>query len=99
MECGSIDASDIEVAVSSGEVTLTGSVQDRDTKREAEDMAEGVLGVTNVQNNLRVKKDDGKSEGRSSKASSTSTMGSSTTGSSTTGSSTGYSSPQSTTRR
>lgn len=50
-----VDASDIEVAVSEREVTLTGSVRSRDEKRRAEDIAEAVSGVTHVQNNLRVK--------------------------------------------
>ncbi len=49
-----IDASEIEVSVSSGVVTLGGSVQDRQMKRLAEDVSELVLGVRDVQNNLRV---------------------------------------------
>ncbi|WP_207632888.1 BON domain-containing protein [Foetidibacter luteolus] len=51
---GSIDASDIEVQVNGAEVILTGSVEDRNAKRRAEDVAESVSGVTNVQNQLRV---------------------------------------------
>jgi len=54
-----IDASDIEVAVSGGEVTLTGMVPDRNTKRRAEDVAESVSGVSHVQNNLRVRTQSG----------------------------------------
>jgi len=50
-----IDASDIEVMVSNTEVTLTGTVPTRNDKRRAEDIAEGVSGVTNVENRLRVK--------------------------------------------
>jgi osmotically-inducible protein OsmY len=49
-----LDASDIEVAVSETIVTLTGSVSTRADKRRAEDIAEGVSGVTNVENRLRV---------------------------------------------
>jgi osmotically-inducible protein OsmY len=49
-----IDASDIEVAVSSCEVTLSGTVDSRAAKRFAEDIAEDVSGVRHVQNNLRV---------------------------------------------
>ena len=52
---GYLDATEIEVAVSSGEVTLTGTVQTRRDKRRAEDIAESVSGVTNVENRLRVK--------------------------------------------
>ncbi len=48
-----IDASEIEVSVSAGEVQLTGTVDDRWTKRRAEDCAESVSGVRHVQNNLR----------------------------------------------
>ncbi|MDP2355851.1 MAG: BON domain-containing protein [Beijerinckiaceae bacterium] len=50
-----VDASDIEVAVSEREVTLSGTVSTRDEKRRAEDIAEAVSGVSHVQNNLRVK--------------------------------------------
>lgn len=50
-----IDASDIEVSVSSREVTLAGVVDDRFAKRHAEDIAESVSGVSHVQNNLRVR--------------------------------------------
>jgi osmotically-inducible protein OsmY len=49
-----LDASDIEVSVVSGEVVLTGTVDSRYSKRLAEDIAESVTGVSNVQNNLRV---------------------------------------------
>ncbi|TPE51635.1 BON domain-containing protein [Amaricoccus solimangrovi] len=50
-----LDAREIEVSVSGGEVTLQGSIGERFEKRRAEDIAEDVLGVTHVQNNLRVK--------------------------------------------
>jgi osmotically-inducible protein OsmY len=53
-----LDASDIEVTVSGGEVTLNGFVTDRQDKRRAEDLADAVSGVSNVQNNLRVKPRD-----------------------------------------
>jgi osmotically-inducible protein OsmY len=49
-----VDASDIEVSVGGGEVTLGGAVDSRDARRRAEIIAEGVSGVTHVQNNLRV---------------------------------------------
>jgi CBS domain-containing protein len=49
-----IDASEIEVAVQNREVTLTGTVRDRNEKRRAEDIAESVTGVSHVQNNLRI---------------------------------------------
>jgi hypothetical protein len=49
-----VDASNIEVAVANGEITLSGTVDSRQAKRRAEDCAESVSGVRNVQNNLRV---------------------------------------------
>jgi len=49
-----IDASEIEVVVSIGEVTLNGTVISREEKRRAEDLAENVSGVRHVQNNLRM---------------------------------------------
>jgi hypothetical protein len=49
-----IDATEIEVAVESGEVILRGMVDDRWAKRMAEDAVEGVSGVKDVRNELRV---------------------------------------------
>lgn len=48
-----VDASEIEVSVEGGEVTLSGTVEDRRSKRRAEDCADAVSGVRHVQNNLR----------------------------------------------
>lgn len=50
-----IDASQIHVTVKDGEVTLTGTVDDRNTKREAEDCVSSVTGVRDVQIQLKVK--------------------------------------------
>src|SRR5690606_17469207 len=50
-----VDASDVEVRVDKGEVTLTGTVADRDEKRRAEQCIEDVSGVRHVQNNLRLR--------------------------------------------
>jgi len=49
-----LDASNIEVSVSGGEVTLSGNVANRQDKRRAEDIVDDVSGVSHVQNNLRV---------------------------------------------
>lgn len=49
-----IDASDIEVTVTDGEVILTGFVADRFQKRRAADIADDVYGVTNVENRIKV---------------------------------------------
>jgi hypothetical protein len=48
-----VDATEIEIAVSEGEVTLTGFVSDRQAKRRAEDVAEQASGVKEVHNQLR----------------------------------------------
>jgi osmotically-inducible protein OsmY len=56
-----IDASDVEVSVSNGEVVLNGKVADRHDKRRAEDIAEGVSGVRNVENRIRVLREVGES--------------------------------------
>ncbi len=49
-----VDASEIEIEVRQGEVILKGSVDDRHAKRMAEDIAENVSGVRDVQNQIRV---------------------------------------------
>lgn len=53
-DCGELDASDIEVRVSNAEVTLQGSVHDRQDKRLAEDLADQISGVREVHNQIRV---------------------------------------------
>lgn len=54
MEDPHLDASNIEVAVKDGEVTLSGTVGSRAARRHAETLAESTGGVKHVQNNLRV---------------------------------------------
>jgi osmotically-inducible protein OsmY len=49
-----LDASEIEVEVTDGEVMLSGSVTSRAQKRRAEDVAENISGVRDVTNYLRV---------------------------------------------
>jgi osmotically-inducible protein OsmY len=49
-----LDASEIDVKVQNGEVTLTGTVDSRQDKRMAEDAAESCSGVRDVHNQLRV---------------------------------------------
>ncbi len=53
-----IDASDVEVHVKGGEVTLAGSVRTRDEKRYTEDLIERITGVREVNNNLKVRPAD-----------------------------------------
>jgi len=50
-----VDATNIQVNVQGGEVTLEGTVSDRNQKRMAEEVAEQIQGVNDVQNRLRVK--------------------------------------------
>ncbi|MGE0045600.1 MAG: BON domain-containing protein [Hyphomonadaceae bacterium] len=54
-----VDATNIDVKVAQGEVTLAGTVEDRWEKRCAEDCAESVAGVRHVQNNIRVQSANG----------------------------------------
>lgn len=53
---GGLDATEIEVRVDGGEVTLEGMVEDRRTKRLAEDVSETVRGVEDVHNRLRLER-------------------------------------------
>jgi len=55
---GDIDASEIEVKVDSGIVTLSGTVEDRETRRAAEMAIENLGGVEDVRNELRLKKNE-----------------------------------------
>lgn len=51
---GAIDATDIDVKVENGEVTLEGTVADRRAKRLAEAVADSVRGVEDIHNRLRL---------------------------------------------
>ncbi|HYH20130.1 MAG TPA: BON domain-containing protein [Azospirillum sp.] len=73
-----VDASDIDVAVSGCEVTLTGTVDSRMARRRAEDIVEAVSGVTHVQNNLRVRQQAGVTAGAQGMANLGSSPGGST---------------------
>ena len=53
-----VDATDIEVIVRDGEVTLAGTVDGRVVKRAAEDCVEHIRGVKDVHNHLRVRRPD-----------------------------------------
>lgn len=57
-----VDASEVEVNVRDGEVTLSGTVEDRRMKRLAEDCAESVSGVNEVRNEIRVQSQRSTSE-------------------------------------
>jgi hypothetical protein len=49
-----LDASNIDLKVENGELTLSGSVDNRQSKHRAEQLVEDIPGVHHVQNNLRV---------------------------------------------
>jgi len=85
-----LDASDVEVSVSNTEVTLTGTVNNRNDKRRAEDLAERVSGVSNVENRLRVRQTGGTYTGSSTGtgAGATSSTGTTLESTGTTGTST-----------
>jgi osmotically-inducible protein OsmY len=51
-----VDASEIDIKVDGSEVILSGTVHSREEKRRAEDLAESISGVSNVQNQLRVER-------------------------------------------
>jgi hypothetical protein len=59
MHLGQVDATGIDVNVEQGEVTLKGTVRDRWQKRMAEDAAEMVWGVKDVNNKLKTEGNSG----------------------------------------
>ena len=69
-EDGQIDASDISVEVSNCEVTLSGSVPDRQTKFRAEELVERCGAVKDIRNELRVERLAGAQQGSQDSASS-----------------------------
>lgn len=73
LEDADIDASEIDVKVREGEVTLEGSVKDRWSKREAEDVVCGVRGVKDCHNQLRLEQRSQPSIGRGNGRTSAST--------------------------
>jgi hypothetical protein len=60
---GEVDASEIEVTAEDGVIRLRGTVQDRKTKRRAEECVESVYGARDVMNELRVAS-QGQSQGQ-----------------------------------
>lgn len=74
-EADDIDASEISVTVKDGVVQLTGSVEERWTKHQAEDIADGCSGVKDVRNEIRVSRTDRGSTGSGSGSGSESASG------------------------
>ena len=54
-----VDARDIEVEVVESRVLLRGAVPERSMKHRAEDLADGIFGVTDVDNQIRVQRPGG----------------------------------------
>jgi osmotically-inducible protein OsmY len=54
-----LDATDVQIQVQDNEVILSGTVNEREQKRRAEDLVESISGVTHVQNNIRVNRSGG----------------------------------------
>lgn len=52
-----VDATDLEIEVSNGQVTLSGTVSDRAMRWRAEDLAEECARGSEVQNRIRVRRD------------------------------------------
>ncbi|HEU4612072.1 MAG TPA: BON domain-containing protein [Kofleriaceae bacterium] len=65
-----VDATNIEVSVKNGEVTLSGTVEDRMQKRMAEDCVEQLAGVRDVHNQIRIGVDQ-KASGKEAESSPT----------------------------
>jgi osmotically-inducible protein OsmY len=63
MDDPEIDASQIEIEVDDGEVTLSGTVESRNIKFEVERMADTISGVKDVHNQLRVQRQDSRESG------------------------------------
>ncbi len=63
-----IDASGIDVEVKSGEVILSGMVPNRRMKRMAEDALEGIGGIKDVSNQLKISDDERQMLGRADQA-------------------------------
>lgn len=55
---GAVDARDIEVHAKDGEVTLEGTVADREAKHVAGEIVRAVRGVRQVHNHLKIRHDD-----------------------------------------
>jgi osmotically-inducible protein OsmY len=72
---GRLNVRDVEVTVSGGVITLSGSVMDRQQKYRIEDIADDVFGVKDVQNQLRVQREAGGQSGSQSGMQSGSRLG------------------------
>jgi osmotically-inducible protein OsmY len=53
-----LDATNIHVEIKADEVILSGTVNNREQKRRAEDLVESISGVRDVENRIRINRDD-----------------------------------------
>ena len=60
---GYLDASEVEIDVSSGVVTLKGTVDSRDSKYQIEELAENIGGVKDVNNEIKIKRESDRESG------------------------------------
>ncbi len=67
---GGIDASEVEVKVSEGIVTLSGTVNSRQMKRMIEDASDSISGVQDVKNEIKVQSSMNRTENQDSSSSS-----------------------------
>jgi len=81
-----IDSSEVTVEVSEGKVTLDGTVKDRHMKHAIEDLIDGIPGVKDIDNRVRVTRDEG-SSGQSGQSGQSSQSGQSRSGQTSYGSS------------
>ncbi|MCC6909671.1 MAG: BON domain-containing protein [Phycisphaerales bacterium] len=75
-----IDASDVDIRMQERNVVLEGTVPDRWMKRYIEDVAEEVMGVEDVENHIRVKRESSRSEQNEEESSSAGRSGSKNSG-------------------
>ena len=75
-----IDATEIDIQVRNGEVTITGTVEDRRIKRMVEDLVEGVSGVKEVHNQLRSSQGGNQQGGEMAKSAGSQSGGTQTAG-------------------
>jgi osmotically-inducible protein OsmY len=61
MDGTEVDLQDVECHVKDGVVTLSGSVKSRHCRQELENAADSIWGVKDVENNLKVKREEGSS--------------------------------------
>lgn len=80
-----IDARQVMVDVNQGNVTLTGTVPERQMRYAAEDLVESCMGVANINNQLKVQRESSQGSGLSGSASASSTGSTPAPGSTSTG--------------